>query len=60
MTKLDFNLTKLFGIFSGMPLTNRETAAEKAAAHKWLEKERARRKAKNLRILEKLRKARES
>lgn len=28
---------------AGMPCTNRETAAEKAAAHAWMEKERQRR-----------------
>lgn len=28
-------------VFSGMPCTNRETAAEKAVARKWMEKRRA-------------------
>jgi hypothetical protein len=39
---------------AGMPCTNRETAAEKAAAHKWMEKERARLRPRNLRTLRKL------
>jgi hypothetical protein len=34
---------RLLAIFVDMPCTNRETAAEKAAAHAWMEKERARR-----------------
>jgi hypothetical protein len=48
---------RILAVFAGMPCTNRETAAEKAAAHEWMEKERARRLPRNLRTLEKLRRA---
>jgi hypothetical protein len=37
---------RVFAVFADMPCTNRETAAEKAAAHAWMEKERARRPTK--------------
>jgi hypothetical protein len=42
---------------AGMPCTNRETVAEKAAAHEWMEKERERYGALRLRNVEKARKA---
>lgn len=51
------DLERLTTVFAGMPCTNRETAAEKAAAHEWMEKERARRLPRNLRTLERLRRA---
>lgn len=41
--------------FAGMPCTNRETAAEKAAAHKWLKKFNADLRARNRKKLEQLR-----
>lgn len=44
--------------FAGMPCKNRETAAEKAAAHEWLKKRRAVLRAQNLKTLEKLRRER--
>jgi hypothetical protein len=37
------DLERLIAVFADMPCTNRETAAEKAAAHEWMEKECARR-----------------
>ena len=40
------NPEQVLAIFADMPCTNRETAAEKAAAHAWMEKERARRPTK--------------
>ena len=40
--------------YNEVSCTNRETAAEKAAAHRWMEKERARRRPRNLWTLEKL------
>lgn len=47
-----------------MPCANRETAAEKAAAHEWMEKERrsaagVRLRKRQLQILEKFRRERE-
>ena len=51
-------LESLAKFMAGMPCTNRETAAEKAAAHAWMEKERARRptraRARFLREVEKM------
>ena len=47
-------------ILAGMPCTNRETAAEKAAAHEWLKKEIAGRRTKHLQIAEKFRQERET
>jgi len=50
---------ELAAVFKDMPCTNRETAAEKAAAHAWMEKERARpltkRRARFLQKVEKMR-----
>jgi acyl-CoA reductase-like NAD-dependent aldehyde dehydrogenase len=54
----DMPLEQLGAIFAGCPCTNRETAAEKAAAHAWMDKQRARRptraRAKFLREVEKM------
>lgn len=55
---------RLIQVFRDMPCTNRETAAEKAAAHEWMEKQRrsasgVRRRKRQLQILEKFRRARE-
>jgi hypothetical protein len=51
-------LTDVLGkAMAGMPCANRETAAEKAAAHAWMEKERVLNGPRRLRNLEKARKA---
>ena len=52
------NPEQALAVFKDMPCTNRETAAEKAAAHAWMEKERARRptkaRARHLQAIEKM------
>jgi hypothetical protein len=58
------DLERLIAVFADMPCTNRETAAEKAAAHAWMEKERCsaagiRRRNWHLQVLEKFRQERE-
>lgn len=59
MKKLDAACNALTEVlteaFAGMPCTNRETAAEKAAAHEWLKKRNARFRKQKLKALEELR-----
>ena len=58
--KVDKALTEvLTKALAGMPCTNRETAAEKAAAHEWMEKERRRRMPRFLKTQERIKRARE-
>jgi hypothetical protein len=52
------DLDRMLAVLKDMPCTNRETAAEKAAAHEWMDKERACRptkaRARHLQAVEKL------